>query len=200
MRSLAGVSVSVTTNGMGVVGTFSRVTWPGIVEIFGQVTRENVPTTPIPFVVTDTETPANDLILFGTSSNTNLVPDENFIFSGISSNRTLILIPAPNRAGAAEISVTALDSEGGEASSVFNLTVSPTFRATLRIEPTESVSPPPKIDCIERAGELLKLYFNAEPGQSYAVESCDSLSFDASWQTLTNIIAPTTPSEIGRAH
>ena len=167
---------------------------PKISTILGQVTRENVPTTPIPFVVTDTETPANDLILFGTSSNTNLVPDENFIFSGISSNRTLILIPAPNRAGAAEISVTALDSEGGEASSVFNLTVSPTFRATLRIEATESGSPPPKIDRIERAGELLKLYFNAEPGQSYAVESCDSLSFDASWQTLTNIIAPTTPS------
>src|SRR6266404_4495819 len=36
MRSLAGVSVSFTTNGMGVVGTFSRVTWPGIAEIFGK--------------------------------------------------------------------------------------------------------------------------------------------------------------------
>ena len=36
MRSLAGVSVSVTKNGMGVVGIFSRVTWPGIREIFGK--------------------------------------------------------------------------------------------------------------------------------------------------------------------
>ena len=167
---------------------------PKISTIPGQVTRENVPTTPIPFVVTDNETAANDLILLGTSSNTNLVPDENFIFGGISSNRTLILVPAPNRVGATEISVTALDAEGGEASSVFNLTVSPTFRATLRIEPIESATPPPKIDRIERAGELLKLYFNAEPGWTYAVESCDSLSFDASWQTLTNIIAPTTPA------
>src|SRR6266446_2487361 len=96
MRSLAGVSVSVTTNGMGVVGTFSRVTWPKISTIPGQVTRENVPTTPIPFVVTDTETPANDLILFGNSSNTNLVPDENFIFGGTATNRSLILVPAPN--------------------------------------------------------------------------------------------------------
>src|SRR2546426_5240156 len=36
IRSLAAVSLSVTTNGMGVVGTFSRVTWPGMVEIFGK--------------------------------------------------------------------------------------------------------------------------------------------------------------------
>jgi len=163
---------------------------PKISAIPGQVTRENVPTTPIPFVVTDAETPANDLILFGTSSNTNLVPDENFIFGGISSDRTLILVPAPNGVGATEISVTALDSEGGEASTDFTLTVLPTFRVTLRIEPAESATPPPKIERIERAGDWLKLYFDAEPGQTYAVECCDS--FDSSWQTLTNMSASST--------
>ena len=41
-------------------------------------------------------------------------------------------------------------------------------------------------------GDSLKLYFNAEPGQIYAVECCDSLSFDAQWQTLTNMSASIT--------
>ena len=160
---------------------------PKISRIPGQVTYENVPTTPIPLVVTDNETHANDLILFGTSSNTDLVPDENFIFGGISSKRTLILVPAPNRTGATEVSVTVLDSEGGEASTDFTLSVLPTFRTTLRIESIERVPASPKIEHIERAGDWLKLDFNAEPGRTYAVECCDSMSFDATWQTLTNI-------------
>jgi uncharacterized repeat protein (TIGR01451 family) len=161
---------------------------PRISTIPGQVSRENEPTTPIPFNIADTETPASRLILFGDSSNTNLVPDENFIFGGVSSNRTLILVPARNQTGATEIGINLIDAEGGEARAAFNLTVLPASHEMLHISHSESAPvATPKIDRIEQVDGFMRLHFNSEPGHAYTIECCDALSSSSSWYTLTNI-------------
>src|SRR5207244_2481037 len=59
---------------------------PTISHLADQVTIENTPTAEVPFTVGDVETPAASLRLDGGSSNTNLVPNENIVFSGAGPN------------------------------------------------------------------------------------------------------------------
>src|SRR6185369_3408586 len=67
--------------------------FPGISDIADQATNEDTPTPAIGFVVGDAETPATALNLFGTSSDTNLVPHTNIVFGGSGSNRTVTVTP-----------------------------------------------------------------------------------------------------------
>ena len=96
---------------------------PTISHLADQVTIENTPTAEVPFTVGDVETAAASLRLDGGSSNTNLVPNENIVFSGAGSNRTVTVTPAGAQTGTAVITITVTDTDGGAASETFVLTV-----------------------------------------------------------------------------
>jgi len=166
---------------------------PIISPIAAKETRENTPTLPIAFTATDTETPAENLILLGSSSNTNLVPDQNLFFGGTGRHRTLIAVPSPNEIGTTIITITALDLDGGEASQSFVLTVLSSASETLHIERIEPGSAPLSIERVEIAGDVFRFYFNAQAGVPYAVEYRESIT-SGSWQTLTNISPLSVPA------
>src|SRR5437867_1455359 len=96
---------------------------PTISHLADQVTIENTPTAEVPFTVGDVETLAASLRLDGGSSNTNLVPNENIVFSGAGPNRTVTVTPAGAQTGTAVITITVTDTDGGAASEAFLLTV-----------------------------------------------------------------------------
>lgn len=97
---------------------------PIISAIADRAIDEDDWTGPIPFIVGDAETPASDLAVSFTSSNTEVI--ERFkLFEGSGSNRSLTLWPHPNRYGTSLITVWVRDMDGGIASQSFMLTVNP---------------------------------------------------------------------------
>jgi hypothetical protein len=96
---------------------------PRITSIQDQRTVVNVVTPEIPFMVSDVETPATSLALSATSSNTNLVPNQNILFGGTGSNRTVRVFPSTNEIGATTITVIVADADNASAGSSFVLRV-----------------------------------------------------------------------------
>jgi uncharacterized repeat protein (TIGR01451 family) len=119
--------ITVTVNdGEALVSRTFTVTidrLPSISAIDDQVIGEDSSTAPIAFTVSDAETPAGDLVLTATSSNPALVPAANVAISGVDSNRVVAVTPAPNESGAAIITISATDTNGGSASESFVLVV-----------------------------------------------------------------------------
>lgn len=105
---------------------------PAILPIAAQTTTRNVPVE-IPISVLDVDHAASVLVLTGSSSNPQLVPSTNLVFSGSSSNRILRVTPAPNQAGTASLTVSVQDPAAGTAFATFVLTVNdpPTLRPPL---------------------------------------------------------------------
>ncbi len=97
---------------------------PTISDIANQVTNEDTPTNPLSFTIDDVETPASSLILSGSSSNTLIVPDDNILFLGNGTNRTVTVVPAPNQFGNVAITITVSDGQL-ESSDTFLLTINP---------------------------------------------------------------------------
>lgn len=95
---------------------------PIISSIADQSTPENTATGAIPFTVGDAETPADDLTLSGTSSNTTLVQNGSIIFGGSGINRTVTITPEAGQVGTTTIQVTVNDGTAN-ASTSFTLTV-----------------------------------------------------------------------------
>jgi hypothetical protein len=125
-------TITVTVNdGQSANNTLSRAftvtinAMPAISDVADQVTNEDTPTAAIPFTVSDAETPAADLTLTASSSNTNLVPAANIALGGAETNRTVTLTPAANQFGSATITVTVTDTNGNSASDNFVLSVNP---------------------------------------------------------------------------
>lgn len=98
---------------------------PTISDIFAQEVLEDQSSAALPLTIGDSETPASALVLSATSSDTNLVPVSNIVFSGTESNRTVTIIPGTNAAGTAIISITVADADGGLATDSFVFTVLP---------------------------------------------------------------------------
>lgn len=97
---------------------------PSLSPIPDQSTPANTLIPPVAFTVSDEETPAQELVVTADSSNPDLVPIENILFAGTGSTRKLVLVPAVNRTGFAEIAVNA--SDGVETSTRrFLVTVAP---------------------------------------------------------------------------
>ena len=97
---------------------------PGITAIGDQTVAVNGSTGPIPFSISDADSPVSSLLLSGHSSDQTLVPDANIVFGGSGSNRTVSVTPIANQSGAALITVAVSDPGGLTAGAAFNLTVS----------------------------------------------------------------------------
>lgn len=82
---------------------------PTISDIAGQVVDEDTPTGMVAFTIGDVETPANNLTVSASSSNTALVPTGNIVIDGSGGNRTIQVLPATNQFGTAIITVTVND-------------------------------------------------------------------------------------------
>jgi gliding motility-associated-like protein len=98
---------------------------PTITAIQPQTTSEDVATTAISFTLTDAETAVGSLTVTGSSSDKELVPDGNIVFSTGGATRSVIITPGPNENGPATITLTVTDSNGGSAQTTFTLTVTP---------------------------------------------------------------------------
>lgn len=98
-------------------------TAPTISDVVDQSTDEDVPTNAIGFVVNDARTPAAELRVMASSSNTLLIPNSNIVVGGSGSNRTVTITPAANVFGTAIITLVVMDAGGLTASDTFVLTV-----------------------------------------------------------------------------
>lgn len=96
---------------------------PTISSLPNQTTPRNTPTPALTFFVNDTETAAKDLRVIGSSSNKDLVPDENILFTGTDNARQTLVRPKPDRSGTATVTITVTDADNNKTSTSFLLTV-----------------------------------------------------------------------------
>lgn len=110
----------------GFVLTVNPVNDPPLVSSLNdQTINEDNSTGPIPFTVDDLENGPNNLTVTATSSNGSLLPNGNILIGGSGQNRSITLTPLGNQSGQSTISLTVTDSEGGNATRQFLLTVNP---------------------------------------------------------------------------
>ncbi|MGE5200198.1 MAG: PxKF domain-containing protein, partial [Rhodospirillaceae bacterium] len=115
---------------------------PTISNIADLTIFANSSTGPLGFTVGDEDVAG--VTVFGSSSNTSLVPGANILFGGSGANRTVTVTPAPNQTGTVTITVTAKDGAGSMASDSFVLIVKPLvydfsgFFSPLKLAGTES--------------------------------------------------------------
>lgn len=98
---------------------------PTISAITNRTIRENEALTDVPFTVGDAETPADELIVTGSSSNQGLVPDAAITFGGSGADRTVSVTPTFFQSGTAIITITVTDGGGKVNMTSFLLTVLP---------------------------------------------------------------------------
>ena len=84
---------------------------PSISVVPNQAIMPGASTGPLSFTVSDAETPAEDLVVTGSSSNPVLIPDANIYLSGSGSNRTVDATALPNQTGTAIIALTVSDGQ-----------------------------------------------------------------------------------------
>jgi len=97
---------------------------PQISPMDSLIINEDTTSNSIPFHISDIETPASDLDVYASSSDTNLIPVENIVLTGINENRSLMIIPSQNQNGSAMLTITVSDSDK-TASTQFELNVFP---------------------------------------------------------------------------
>jgi hypothetical protein len=85
----------------------------------------NSNTGPLPFLISDVETPAASLTVSASSDNTTLVPNNpaNLTFGGSGANRTLTVTPAIGQEGVANIQAVVTDGSSFTATNNFSVTV-----------------------------------------------------------------------------
>jgi len=95
---------------------------PTISDVGDLTTAEDTATAAVPFTVGDIQTPATNLTVTASSSNTALVPNANLVLGGSGASRTITVTPAANQTGATTITLTVSDGALA-ASDTFVLTV-----------------------------------------------------------------------------
>jgi len=103
--------------------------FPTISAIPNQTIRVDGTTDPLPFTVGDVETPADQLIVNGSSSNPTLIPDSAIVFEGTGANRTITVGTAFDQTGTSTITVNVFDGGGKSNSTTFVVTVLPSNTA-----------------------------------------------------------------------
>jgi PKD repeat protein len=96
---------------------------PAISELPNQVILEDAASAALTFTVGDAGTPAKDLAINASSSNTNLVGATNMVLAGSNNSRSLKIRPLPDQFGESQITLTVTDKAGLSASTAFMLTV-----------------------------------------------------------------------------
>ncbi|PYK62674.1 MAG: hypothetical protein DME21_05600 [Verrucomicrobia bacterium] len=95
---------------------------PTLSAIQRQLIDKNTSTKPLSFTI-DGGVSDGVLNLSASSSDTNLIPNENILLDGAGTNRTVTIRPATDQSGTCDITLAVTDSAGLAASSVFTLTV-----------------------------------------------------------------------------
>jgi hypothetical protein len=95
---------------------------PVISAVPNQVIAQDSSTLPVPFSVSDAETPADALTVTASSSDQTLVPDANIVLGGSAGNRTVTVASAPSQTGVANITLSVSDGNTNTTTS-FSLTV-----------------------------------------------------------------------------
>ena len=118
---------------------------PVIYNIGNQSTLEDQPTELVSVPISDPDTPAIDLTLHATSSNTNLVPVGNIFFYDYDfayhTNRSVSIVPAFGQTGTSTISVIVSDGIS-TATNSFVFTVNPPPLGSARFASTNAISIP----------------------------------------------------------
>ena len=96
---------------------------PAMVVIGNQSIQKNAVLGPIPFVISDPDTAAENLTLTALSSSPTLVPVSNIVFGGSGSNRTVRITPVADRSGDVTIGIVVADNTGKTTTGTFSLTV-----------------------------------------------------------------------------
>ena len=96
---------------------------PTMAAIDDVVSQLNASISAIAVTVGDRETAAGALVVEATSSNLQLLPDENLAVGGADGNRTLTITPIADQAGSATITVTVTDEGDAVRTTEFLLTV-----------------------------------------------------------------------------
>ena len=100
-------------------------TLPSISSIADQSIFENESTAALSFIITDSGTFIDQLIVTASSSDQTLVPDASLLLAGAGNNRTITATPLANQWGSTTITITVDDGQNQSTSS-FLLTVNPT--------------------------------------------------------------------------
>jgi uncharacterized repeat protein (TIGR01451 family) len=159
------------SNAVGVavsVPAFLLVSGPPFVSVIPpQSILEDGMTGPIDFVVGDTETSADQILVTGNSSDHLIVPPENILFGGFDSNRTVQITPLPGQYGEVAIGVYADDGSGNVTIRTFLLTVT-------------HVNRPPSISDISNQAAAENLPFSVNFIATDLETSADALIYVAS--------------------
>jgi len=153
---------------------------PVVSAISDQTTKENTPTSPISFTVSDDKTEADDLIITGSSSDTEIVPDNNIIFGGSGNNRTVTVTPAANKFGVTSITVKVTDAGKLSTSVSFNLTVQELVPAAI-FTATPSFGPPPLKVSLDASAS----YSSGSSVTSYSWSSSDDQTASGKTASMT---------------
>lgn len=106
------------------------------------------------FTVGGAKTATEELVLSVNSSDETVIPVKNVQFGGTGSSRAMIILPAPNKLGQAEITLTVRDGEGCASSTSFKVTV---------LGPDPTLSPVPD-QSVEKNGTTGPIPFSINPG------------------------------------
>ena len=96
---------------------------PSLTPIANRTIAASSSTGPLPFTVSDLETPAGGLTLSTASSNPTLVPTNNIVFGGSGSNRTVNVTPVAGQQGTVLITISVTDGNGATAFTSFQISV-----------------------------------------------------------------------------
>lgn len=96
---------------------------PEISSIGNQSIDQDTSTAALAFTVSDNETAAAQLQVAVTSSNPTLIPQAGLTLAGSGGARTLLVTPASDQSGTAQITITVTDSSGQQTQTQFVLTV-----------------------------------------------------------------------------
>ena len=116
-----GISTGIVT--ITVKGVRVPVVKPSVTIVIPQFTIINRQTTPIPFVISHPSVAPEDLQVSGRSLRPDVVADDQILFSGTGSDRSVVVTPSLNRTGRVPVQITVTAPDGQSGTGLFQLFV-----------------------------------------------------------------------------